>query len=219
MIDLPTIVVDDCWNRIGVNGDRSCPELAEHVHCTNCPVFARAARSFFDRPAPDGYLAEWSAELTQPFQEEEPAYVSVVVFRLGGEWLALATRALVEVTQPRPTHRVPHRSNHVFLGLVNIRGQLHLLMSLHGVLGVGTDAADSPARRLLVVEHKGDRWVFAADEVLTVERVRLDQLGKVPGTLANPAHSFTQAVFPWHGRHVGFLDEQRLLTAFRSLGQ
>ncbi len=43
----------DCWNRIGVNGDRSCPELTSFVHCRNCPVFAAAARSFFDRPAPE----------------------------------------------------------------------------------------------------------------------------------------------------------------------
>lgn len=219
MIELATVAVDDCWNRIGVGGDRSCPELPEHVHCSNCPVFARAARSFFDRPAPTDYLAEWNEYLSKPEDWEDQARVGVVVFRLGDEWLALATRALVEITQTRPAHRVPHRSNRVFLGLVNIRGQLHLLMSLHGLLGVTPDPAGSPAKRLLVVEHKGDRWVFAADEVRTVERVQLDQLGKVPGTLANPAHSFTQAVFAWQDRHVGFLDEQRLVAAFRSLGQ
>src|SRR5215472_14146833 len=50
----------DCWNRIGISGDRSCPELEAHIHCRNCPVFASAARAFFDRPAPEGYLAEWT---------------------------------------------------------------------------------------------------------------------------------------------------------------
>ena len=30
---------DDCWNRIGISGDRSCPELVQHVLCRNCPVF------------------------------------------------------------------------------------------------------------------------------------------------------------------------------------
>src|SRR5437764_404262 len=52
--------VDDCWHRIGVSGDRSCPELNSFIHCRNCPVFAAAARTFFDRPAPEGYLAEWT---------------------------------------------------------------------------------------------------------------------------------------------------------------
>src|SRR6266478_6447959 len=50
----------NCWNRIGTAGDRSCSELEKHVHCRNCPVFASVARIFFDRPAPEGYLAEWT---------------------------------------------------------------------------------------------------------------------------------------------------------------
>ena len=51
---------DDCWNKIGISGDQSCPELKTFIHCRNCPVFAAAARTFFDRAAPEGYLAEWS---------------------------------------------------------------------------------------------------------------------------------------------------------------
>ena len=35
----------DCWNKIGVSGDLSCPELNTHIHCRNCPVFAAAARA------------------------------------------------------------------------------------------------------------------------------------------------------------------------------
>ena len=54
------IAAGDCWNRIGTAGDRSCPELETHIHCRNCPVFASAARTFFDRPAPQHYLAEWT---------------------------------------------------------------------------------------------------------------------------------------------------------------
>ncbi len=40
MITLPMTAQGDCWNRIGVSGDRSCPELATVVHCHNCPVFS-----------------------------------------------------------------------------------------------------------------------------------------------------------------------------------
>src|ERR1700677_3392689 len=93
---------DDCWSRIGVSGDRTCPELNSHIHCRNCPVFATAARTFFDRPAPEGYLSGWSrwlngsvgqnageevvqAEIDCQSQEER---VSVLIFRLGAESLA-----------------------------------------------------------------------------------------------------------------------------------
>src|SRR5437588_4360 len=42
---LPEVnVIDDCWNRIGIGGDRTCPELAVHIHCRSCPVFSAAAR-------------------------------------------------------------------------------------------------------------------------------------------------------------------------------
>ena len=66
---LPLVTPDaECWNRIGIGGDRSCPELETHIHCRNCPVHAQAARAFFDRPAPEGYLADWTELLAQEKQ-------------------------------------------------------------------------------------------------------------------------------------------------------
>jgi chemotaxis-related protein WspD len=221
MTSLPTI--DNCWDRIGIGGDRSCPELSRHAHCRNCPVFGTAAQTFFDRPPPAGYQVEWAEILAGAEPELDNDHLSVVIFRLHGEWLALPTACLVEVTLPRRPHRVPHRSNAVLVGLVNIRGQLHLCVSLHGVLGIepakAANEEDTAGRqRLLVFEQHGERWVFAADEVLGVERIARAQLRRVPGTLANREHHFSQAVFPWGERHVGLLDEERVLATFRGLG-
>ena len=56
--------LDDCWNRIGVRGDASCPELARHVHCHNCPVHAAAALALLDREPPEGSGAAWTARRT-----------------------------------------------------------------------------------------------------------------------------------------------------------
>src|SRR5271166_6874273 len=89
----PPIAAGDCWNRIGTTGDRSCPELETHIHCRNCPVFASAARSFFDRPAPQHYLAEWtqwlagspetvSLEPGTSAAQSDRDLVSVLIFRL-----------------------------------------------------------------------------------------------------------------------------------------
>ena len=41
--------IDDCWNRIGVRGDGSCPRLAGYIHCRNCPVHDAAAARVLDR--------------------------------------------------------------------------------------------------------------------------------------------------------------------------
>ena len=124
--------VGDCWNRIGVNGDGTCPELAEHVHCRNCPVFARAARGFFERRAPEGYLAEWADLLGRPVDRGTTDAASLLVFRLGREWLALALSVVAEVTDLRPVHRVPHRTNRVFSGLVSLRAVSNVSMRAVG---------------------------------------------------------------------------------------
>jgi predicted RNA methylase len=90
------------WNLIGVRGDRSCPELIEFVHCQNCPVFAAAGRRFLDAPSPEGYLDEWTDRLAEHADELSCGLISVLVFRLADEWLALPIQTLVEVTPPRP---------------------------------------------------------------------------------------------------------------------
>jgi chemotaxis-related protein WspD len=217
-----TTLVDDCWNRIGVSGDRTCPELETHVHCRNCPVFARAARSFFDRKAPAGYLAEWSELLGQPAGHGATDDSALLIFRLGIEWLAMALSVVSEVTALRPVHRVPHRTNRVFSGLVSLRGQLQLCVSLHGLLEVDppdpdVDASGHP--RLIVIRKDTEVWAFPADEVMGVHRVARNSLQKVPSTLANPTGSFSRAVFAWdEGQSVDVLDEPRVFQALRRMG-
>ena len=214
----------DCWNRIGIAGDRSCPELAQYIHCRNCPVSASAARGFFERQAPDGYLDDWTRLLAEPDAPRHNDDVSVLIFRLGNEWLAFRTQVIVEVTTSRPVHHIPHRSGTTLVGMVNLRGQLHLLVSLHGLLGVeaGEEAEHAPsaaARRLVVMSQSGQSWVFAAEDVRGVKRFSRDHLSAVPSNLANPAYSFSQAVILWEEHSVGFLDDQRVFAALRGIGQ
>jgi chemotaxis-related protein WspD len=229
-LGLPIVqTVEDCWNRIGVSGDRTCPELETHIHCRNCPVFSAAARSFFDRPAPSGYLSEWTKILAEPTVQTGTDDVSLLIFRLHGEWLALGTRAIAEVTATRPVHRIPHRSDGVIDGLVNLRGQLQICVSLHELLGVDrlpddgkTQAQSGKAGaqpRLIVIQKDSETWAFPADEVPGIHRLPRGGLRNVPATLANPTTSFSQALFTWHGHSIGYLDDQRVFAALRSLGK
>jgi chemotaxis-related protein WspD len=216
----------DCWNRVGVWGDRSCPELAAAVHCHNCPVFAGAGRRFLDGPTPDGYLDEWARRLAAPIEEPSADLAGALIFRLGEEWLALPVRVLVEVTTPRPIHRVPlHRASRGFLaGLVNIRGELHLCARLDGVLGLRPGHADACAlgrdgkslARLLVAERDGDRWVFPVDEVDQVHRFAPAELTPVPATVGRSLARLSRGVFHWGGRSIGYLDDGRLFETLRA---
>lgn len=189
------------------------------------------SRVLFDRPAPPDYLGEWTERLAQPPHEQEQDRRSLVVFRLGDEWLAIPTRLLAEVTGLHPIHSVPHRTGEVLLGLVNIRGQLRICLSLHGLLGTLAglpegvrhrrhDASDpkgqDPDGRMAILQDQSHQWVFYADEVAGVHRIKVGLFRKVPSTFGKTS-SYCQAVFDWNGRTVGCLDEERLLSALRSL--
>lgn len=221
----------ECWRQIGVAGDRSCPELEAVIHCRNCPVLADAARAFFDRGPPPGYLDEWRAILEEPAETIAADTTSVLVFRLDSEWLALPTAVLVEVTPVRALHRLPHRAAGVLAGIVNIRGQLQLCASLHGLVGLpgGPATPAEPSRdeettgraavRLLVVERPGgeaaDRWVLGVDEVAGVHRVTKGMLRAVPSTVGHAGGRLSSALFEWQERTVALLDEARLFDALR----
>ena len=135
--------------------------------------------------------------------------------------------ALVEITTIRPLHRVPHRTAGTLEGLVNIRGQLQLCVSLHALLSLEekppsmqADAEAPSAARLLVVE-RGDgsagRWVFGVDEVAGVQRVVRSALRAVPSTVSQSNARVCQALFDWQERTVGLLDDSRLLDGLAEL--
>jgi chemotaxis-related protein WspD len=226
----------ECWRVIGVSGDRSCPELERFIHCRNCPVLAEAARGFFDRPAPAGYLDAWRAILEEPEEPLAADATSLLVVRLATEWLALPATLLVEVTTVRPIHTVPHRGGTALAGLVNIRGELRLCLSLHAVLDLA-GGPEAPAReadagpaatpggeadavpRLLVLERPGqraaERWVVGVDEVAGVQRVPRATLRPVPATVSQATARCSTALFAWRDRDVAVLDEERLFEALR----
>lgn len=204
--------LDDCWNRIGVSGDGTCKVLVQHIHCRNCPVYAQAGLRLLDRPLAVGYRRESSQHVAQAKQRARPANTSVVVFRLGAEWLALDTRVFQEVAERRPVHSLPHRRQGVTLGLVNVRGELLICVSLGRLLRL----PDGPSRfgigtRLAVVRADAGPFAFPVDEVAGTHRFNRADLQQPPATLAKSTRSFCSGLFFWQGRTVGFLDWETLL--------
>ena len=70
-----------------------------------------------------------------------------MIFRVGTEWLALPAAAIQEVSNLRPVHRVPHRTSGVLLGVVNVRGELLICVSLARVFGIESEDRASLRRR------------------------------------------------------------------------
>lgn len=206
-----------CWTRIGVYGDKSCPDLTRFVHCRNCPTYSTAGLRLLENPLPAEYQEERTAQFAVPKPYREPSRGSAVVFRVGGEWLALPTWLFQEVAEHRPIHSLPHRRKGAVLGLTNIRGELLLCVSLGHLLGFQSGAVGelqrNGYRRLLVISWQQTRAVFPVGEVFGPQRLDPEALKAPPATLSKSRPTFTRNVFYWEDRAVGLLDPQRVLAA------
>jgi chemotaxis-related protein WspD len=212
----------DCWNQIGVFGDGTCPELVKAIHCRNCPVYAAGGRSLLEREPPADYLREWTQALAEAKDEDRAEdTLSVLIFRLGREWLALPTHVCQEVAEMRPIHTLPHRSGPVLLGLVNIRGQIRLCVSLRELLGLepGDDSGRTMnhknPRCLVVIAGDSDHWVLLVDEIHGIQRFHLSAIRDAPVTVAKAAPRLTKGVIDWRDTGVGYLDDGLLFLALR----
>ncbi len=186
-----------------------------------------AGRSLLEREVPLDYLNEWTAVLAA---QEEPSWtsgeqatfkigrsvhtLSAIIFRLSDELFALPVRVLQEVTHPCVIHKLPHRSNELLLGLVNIRGEILLCASLGDLLGLETATNPPSSRmnleRMLVVGQKNGKWVFPVDEVQRISRFHLNDLKAAPVVVAKANETYTQGVIDWQNQKVNYLDAELL---------
>ncbi|KAF1029608.1 MAG: hypothetical protein GAK37_01696 [Pseudomonas sp.] len=209
-----TQAIDDCWNRIGIHGDKSCPQLVEHIHCRNCAVYSAAATRLLDRYAlrQDDQRAVATVDA-----DDNIATRSLLMFRLGEEWLGIATRCLVEVAPLQPIHSLPHQRSRALLGVANVRGALVACLSLVELLGLdGTGSGPAGGRvmpRMLIIAAQDGPVVVPVDEVDGIHAIdeRLLQAASASGTHANAR--YTQGVLPFRGRSLRWLDEAQLLSA------
>ena len=212
----------DCWNRVGVNGDGTCSELAAFVHCRNCSVYSAAGRRLLDREPPPGYRQYWTEYFSHQRKSLPSDKATAVIFRIGPEWLSLATRVFREVAARQTIHSLPHRQNGMVLGVANVHGQLVPCVSLRRLLAIeeenGKEQSNFGGERLMVSEWQGSLLTFPVSEVHGVEWHHLEQIKEAPATVAKAKANLMRGVLPWRDRMVGCLDEELLFAALdRSL--
>lgn len=205
--------IDDCWNRIGIHGDKSCPLLIEHIHCRNCAVYSAAATRLLDRYA----LQQDDRAQVSHALEDEVKTRSLLMFRLGEEWLGLATRSLVEVAPQQAIHSLPHQRSRALLGVANVRGALVACLSLAELLGLesvaGVAGGARVMPRMLIIAAHGGPVVVPVDEVDGIHAIdeRVLEAASRSGTQANA--KYTRGVLQFKGRSLRWLDEEQLLSA------
>lgn len=213
------IDIDDCWNQIGVWGDKGsrCPKLNDVVHCRNCETYSSAGRAVLERSLPDEYENKWAKIYSEDKKEKVSGTESVTIFRLGDEWLALPTNVIEEVTDINPVHSIPHHKSLVLRGLMNLRGQMSICVSLGQLLGIGKaeshknyDVRNREYERMIALNNNGSNFVFLVTEVKSTYRYLPSELKDPPSTLSHSKGTFTKGMITWKEHEVSCLDAELL---------
>jgi chemotaxis-related protein WspD len=168
-----------------------------------------------DREVSEDYLREWSAHVAAEQNVVQVGTRSAVIFRVGAEWLALPTGVFQEVSERSTIRTLPHHRGGILSGLVNIRGELVLCVSLEALLGLekAAEKKESSPGRLLICKPVGGRIAFPVSEVHGVHHYHPGDLRPSPATLTKAAGVYIVNVLPWKDRTVGCLDDELLFYA------
>lgn len=183
-----------------------------------------SANRLLNRKPEESYIDEWTTLLQMDVSMESDAdKQSVVVFRLAGEWLAISTRFFAEIAHVRTLHCIPHRSGPILQGIINLRGQLRLCVSLHKLLELEEEQAEATLvgrkkyARLVAIRKGEDHWIFPVDEVFGNYHFAMSDLQNVPVTVSKSAANYLKGVVAWEGKSFGYLDEELLFQSLRRI--
>ena len=146
----------------------------------------------------------------------------MMIFRLGEEWLGLATRCLDEVAPMQPIHSLPHQRSRALQGVANVRGALVPCLSLIELLGLDPALAGPTSLRvmprMLILAAHGGPVVLTVDEVDGIHNIEERVLSTASASGEHASAKYTRGVLQWKTRSLRLLDEEQLLGAIsRSL--
>jgi len=211
---------DKCWSRIGVWGSElpRCPKLDEYIHCQNCDVFHAASLTAYERAIPDDYRLEWSEVLAGNKNTIVTDARTVIVFRIGDEWVAISTSLCKEISRMMKIHRLPHNRSQVLKGVVNNGGEIRICFSLGGLLGIAKaeqifgDEFHAVYARMIVMNVAGQSYVFPVSEIKGLLQYSEADRAPLPETISASSASYMNGVIKWDDTIIGCLDEA-LLTS------
>lgn len=141
--------------------------------------------ALLSRPLSEADLDRATAELAVPIDLREGSSLGVLAVRAGGELIAIPAAEACRVIAPAAVHRVPHRSNAVFLGIANHDGEILMCASIEAALGLARRADEATPSALVVAEHGRERWAFGVDAVVGVVEVTESALRSPPITVSS----------------------------------
>ncbi|RDH81225.1 MAG: hypothetical protein DIZ80_14055 [endosymbiont of Galathealinum brachiosum] len=214
---MATLNINDCWNKIGVWGDQSprCERLKDLTHCHNCEIYSQAGSLLLSRPAEESYLSEWKNNLNQQRQNKNINLKSALVFRMGDEWFALASKFVKEITHCDKHHSLPHRKNQVLRGLVNVHGELLLNVSLGYLFKISKSENQSKYthERYIVIDDNEELFAFPVTEAREIIHYNMQDVQATPSTINKDTSCFINGIIRHKDTDVGILNSDLVFSA------
>ena len=138
----------------------------------------------------------------EPAPTQDGRSVEVLVCRVADEQYAVELGVLQTVHRAQDLTALPCVPPHV-AGLVNVRGEVVVVLSLAATLGLGSSDRPAEAARVLLVDLPHTRVGLLVDEVLGIEPLAVDALS---GSLSG-----REAIRGVSESAVALLDLERLL--------
>jgi purine-binding chemotaxis protein CheW len=146
----------------------------------------------------------------------EGAARSFCTFRLGESLYGIDVSLVQSVSTLPPLTPIPHAPASV-RGYVNLRGQVHLVVDLARLLGLGTTATGADARLVLLKPALGDPFGVLADRIGDIVSLRPEQIEERNGAAEKSARAgvLVEGVGKGEGELLVILNARQFLPAVR----
>lgn len=132
-----------------------------------------------------------------------------LLFRLGTELYGTPLLQVQEIIEKQPCKPLPYSLPH-FLGAINLRGQITMVVDLRRRFGIGE--TDSPAQVFIVFTTENGPCAGLVDKVEAVARFPSDAIDASPAVNSNIPHSYLAGIAKHGDDLVSILNVQQLLN-------
>jgi purine-binding chemotaxis protein CheW len=132
-----------------------------------------------------------------------------VIFAIGNELYGIESRFSREVLRLPRFVPVPRLAEH-FVGLFNLRGQIHAITDLRPLLGLPRQAV-APRTQVIVVEAVGLSTALCTDGVKGIAAIPLESIEPLPTDLPGIGGEVLSGRAPYGAGTLLLLDLERLL--------
>lgn len=171
------------------------------------------AIKLLDKTPNSTYVQEWTDILSHERGSVHlKAVQSILLFKIGNECLALKTSVVKEVIGMRLIRVIPHLTDGILNGIINLRGQLALCIALEKVLQIDTPSIDNSnnTSKMISIGLNDSNWVFIADEVFGIHLIYEGDITNTPVTVAKSTANYLKGIISIENKTASLLDEELL---------